>query len=98
MTSPSKRHLKLLWNCMAGTRRQYAAAVLVMGFAALLGLIAPLVLRTTIDSILGDAPIGREGRWLAELIAMAGGKTVVLHNLWLCAIMLALMVYYYPSN
>jgi len=91
MTSTSKRHLKLLWHSMAGTRRQYAAAVIIMGFAALLGLIAPLVLRTTIDSILGDAPIGIEGRWLAELIAMAGGKTVVLHNLWLCAIMLALL-------
>lgn len=51
------RQLRLLWQFMQGNRGLYLGAILSIGLATAFGLIGPLVLRTTIDAIIGDKPM-----------------------------------------
>ncbi len=84
----SDHRLRLLWQFMHGNRLLYAGAVVAIGIATLVSLAAPLVLRTTIDSIIGERPL-REGiKWLATLVETAGGKQVLMRNLWMCSLIL----------
>lgn len=80
------RQLALLWKFMSGNRAMYAGAVLVTGLATLFGVIAPLVVRVTIDSIIGDKPMSQMVSWLQPVIAAVGGASVLAQNLWICAI------------
>ena len=89
--TPFLCHAQLLWRFMAGQRRLYLGAVLAVGLATLSGLTAPLVLRATIDSIIGDQPLFTGSGWLADVIAAAGGKRVLVQRLWLCSLVLALL-------
>jgi len=51
------KSLKLLWNYMDGNRLTYLGAILSVGLAALFAITGPLVIRITIDSIIGDQPL-----------------------------------------
>jgi len=62
------RQLKLLWHFMQGNRMLYLSAILAIGFATAFSLIGPLVLRTTIDSIIGDEPMMQMFGWLHTVI------------------------------
>lgn len=88
------RQLKLLWQFMQGNRVLYLGAILSIGFATAFALIGPLVLRTTIDSIIGEKPMILQQRqvpvfdWLHTMIQTVGGKSVLAQNLWLCSLIL----------
>jgi ATP-binding cassette subfamily B protein len=81
---------------MQGNRGLYLGAILFIGLATAFGLIGPLVLRTTIDSIIGDKPmILRQDSgqvlifgWIHTMIQAVGGKSVLAQNLWICSITL----------
>lgn len=51
------RSLRLLWNYMDGNRLTYLGAILSVGLAAFLSMLGPLVIRITIDSIIGSQPL-----------------------------------------
>ena len=51
------KSVKTLWNHMAGNRLLYLGALFSVGLAALATISGPLVIRITIDSIIGDAPL-----------------------------------------
>jgi ATP-binding cassette subfamily B protein len=88
------RQLKLLWQFMQGNRMLYLGAILSIGFATAFALIGPLVLRTTIDSIIGEKPmIFQQGQapvfdWLHNMIQAVGGKSALAQNLWICSLIL----------
>jgi ATP-binding cassette subfamily B protein len=72
---------------MKGVRSVFAAALVLVVLAALVSLVDPLILRFTLDSVLGgkqpSLPQPFDG-WLAAL----GGTSWLARNLWLCALAL----------
>jgi len=80
------KRLKLLWEFMKGSRLLYIGAILSIAFAALFTLAAPLVIKVTIDSIVGDKPLDAPF-WLDYLISVLGGKSVFVSSIWICGVL-----------
>lgn len=78
---------QLLWSLMKGNRMRYAGAIIATAFSALFSLIPTLVIRTTVDSIIGDKPMAVPN-WVKDLVYLLGGKDVLSHNLWICGLVL----------
>jgi ATP-binding cassette subfamily B protein len=78
---------RLLWDLMRGNRMRYAGAVVATAFSALLSLIPTLVIRTTVDSIIGDKPMDVPG-WVEDAVLRLGGRDALAHNLWVCGVAL----------
>lgn len=80
------QQVALLWDFMRGNRLLYAGSILAIGLATGFGLLSPLILRATIDSIIGNQPLSQTFTWLKTLIASAGGREVLARHLWLCSL------------
>lgn len=78
---------RLLWHLMKDNRMRYAGAVVVTAFSALLSLMPTLVVRTTVDSIIGNKPMDIP-YWMEAVILRLGGRDVLAHNLWICGLFL----------
>ncbi len=52
------KSVRILWNYMKKNRLLYLGAILSVGLASLATISAPLVIRITIDNIIGDEPLG----------------------------------------
>lgn len=79
---------------MKGFRSLYVVSILAVGAAIFLRFAWPMVLRVTIDSIIGSKPMETSG-WMqpiiTELIEFLGGKSVLEKSLWMCSIILILL-------
>lgn len=51
------KSIRILWNYMGKNRLLYLGAILSVGLASLASISAPLVIRITIDNIIGDEPL-----------------------------------------
>lgn len=81
---------KFLWDFMKGNRLLYLGAILCMGISTVLSLLPPLVIGTTVDSIIGDEPFDIPV-WIQEIIQELGGKSVLVQNLWVCGLLLLII-------
>lgn len=77
------KSLKLLWHFMKGNRLLYLGAVLSIGLATLFSFFSPLIIRMTVDSIIGDSPINAP-KFVTDMIDGVGGRSNLAHNLWIC--------------
>jgi ATP-binding cassette subfamily B protein len=77
------KSLKLLWNFMKGNRLLYLSAVVSIGLATLFSFFSPLVIRMTVDSIIGDHPINAP-EFIIKMIEGVGGRSNLAQNLWIC--------------
>lgn len=68
---------------MKGNRLLYIGSVIAIGLATCFEMIVPLVLRVTIDSIIGDQPMELPN-WILSFINANGGQSVLIRNLWIC--------------
>ncbi len=88
------KKFKLLWNFMKGNRSLYLISILAVGAAIFLRFAWPMVLRVTIDSIIGNKPIETSG-WMQPVIIKVfdylGGKSVLEKSLWMSSIILILL-------
>lgn len=79
---------------MKGSRSLYFISILAVGAAIFLRFAWPMVLRVTIDSVIGNKPIETNG-WMQPLIIrifdFIGGKSVLEKSLWMCSIILILL-------
>ncbi|MFD3157837.1 ABC transporter ATP-binding protein [Haloimpatiens sp. FM7330] len=82
--------LKSLWKFMKGNRTLYIGAILSIGFATFFKTLAPLIIRVTIDSIIGNKPIELPNVGM-KFINQLGGKSVLAQNLWICALLLIIV-------
>lgn len=82
--------LQLLWKLMKGNRLLYLGAILSIGTGTLFSFVSPLVIRLTIDSIIGDKPMNLPS-WLQGLLESIGGRTVLIQNLWILGMVLVLL-------
>lgn len=65
----------------------FTGAIFAIGLATIFTYMAPLIIRTTIDSIIGDKAMAAPGI-ISDFILWAGGRGVVRNNLWIAAILL----------
>ena len=92
MAEQKTRNLQTLWQVMKGKRLLYFAAIISIGLATFFSFFAPLVVRTIIDSIIGnqkmDAP-----KYIEMFVSWVGGTTVLRHNLWMASIFLVCIAF-----
>lgn len=79
--------LKLLWTLMKGNRMLYLGAVLSIGISTGLSLIPPLVIRSTLDSVIGGQPLDLPPIILS-IVEELGGRDSLSRNLWACSLVL----------
>ena len=84
------KKLNLLWNFMKGYRLLYIGAVISIGLATLFSTVVPLVIRMTIDSIIGDKPL-EAPEWVQKYIMTLGGREALAQNLWMPGLAIVLM-------
>jgi ATP-binding cassette subfamily B protein len=82
--------LRLLWIFMRGNRIRYVFAILGEGFATLLSLVVPLVLRVLIDSITGDKSFELP-RWLSSFMGSIEQAGAVARYLILGGLLIVLL-------
>lgn len=70
---------------MEGNRALYIKAIAAIGGATLFAYASPLVVRLTIDSVIGDTPLEAPD-WIVSVIGFFGGITVLERNLWIAAL------------
>ena len=79
---------------MKGSRSLYVFSIVAIGFATFIRFIWPMILRVTVDSIIGDNPIQVQG-WLApafeNIFLFLGGKSILAQSLWMCSLILILL-------
>lgn len=82
--------LKLLLSFMKGTMAAYASAIILIFVSTAIAMLNPLVIKITIDSILGDVPMQLPG-FLSDWLTGLGGKTYLIQNLWICGMILVML-------
>lgn len=84
------KNLQVLWSFAKGYRFRYAGAIFAIAIATLFSYAAPLVIRVTIDSIIGDTPIDAP-HFIMQSIAWLGGTSTIAQNLWVAAFLLVII-------
>ena len=84
------QNARLLWNYMKGNRLLYLGAIVSVGFATIFTVINPLVLKVTIDSLIGDQPLADSG-WELNLINAMGGRDFLAQRLWIVGLLLIVL-------
>ncbi|MFW6289218.1 MAG: ABC transporter ATP-binding protein, partial [Spirochaetota bacterium] len=87
-SKPAK--LSLLWQFMQGYKIIYLGALLAVAIATLATYVVPLVVRFTIDSVIGDKAIDLPG-WLADWITNSVTTEYLSRNLWAPALVILAM-------
>jgi ATP-binding cassette, subfamily B, bacterial len=82
--------LVLIWKYMKGHRLLYTGAVISIGLATLFTTIVPLIIRITIDSIIGEKPMEVPG-WMLSYITQLGGRSMLVRNLWICGLAVVIL-------
>lgn len=82
--------LKLLLSFMKGTLVSYTTAIILIFVSTAIALLNPLVIKITVDSILGDTPAQLPGI-LGDWFIGQGGSRYFAQNLWICGLILVLL-------
>ncbi len=75
---------------MKGKRLLYFGAIISIGFATMFSFLSPLIIRLTIDSIIGGKEINAPSMIL-NMIEKIGGTGMLARNLWICGLVLILL-------
>ena len=81
---------KMLWAFMKGKRLLYLGAILSIALATLFSYVAPLVIRVSIDSIIGGKPLDAP-TIVEQFIEKVGGVVYLRNNLWIAGLILLIM-------
>jgi ATP-binding cassette subfamily B protein len=79
--------MKKLLKLTKGNRLLYMAAILSIAAATFVAMLEPMVMKITIDSIIGGKPLDVPAP-IEKLVLMVGGTKVLWRNLWICSLSL----------
>ncbi len=80
----------MLYKLLKGKYIVYLAAIIAINISALFSIAFPLVLKTTLDSIIGNEPMNLP-KWFLSLVEYLGGRTTLSKNLWFISIIIVLL-------
>ncbi|GFN36884.1 ABC transporter ATP-binding protein [Tepidimicrobium xylanilyticum] len=75
------KEIKKLFEFMTGYRKIYLLGMVCIILSQIFSMLSPLVVRTTIDSIIGDEVIS--SKIMKNIIDLWGGKFFLRNNIWL---------------
>lgn len=79
--------MKKLLKLVKGNRLLYIAAIASIAMSTFIAMLEPMVIKTTIDSIIGNTPLNASP-FIENIIKLFGGKGVLSRNLWICSLCL----------
>ena len=79
--------MKLLIGFMKGSRLLYLGAIISIGLSTMIGLISPLIIRFTVDSVIGDVAAALPP-WIDKMVTSIGGIDYLGRNLWIFGLIL----------
>lgn len=80
----------LVWEFLKGSRLYFCISIFGALMVNLFELITPQVIRTTIDSIIGDNPLSLPA-FAEKLVQKTGGTAYLREHLWIIGIVIALL-------
>lgn len=83
------KEIRTVLKFMKGYKAIYLMGMLFVIISQAFTILSPLVIRTTIDSIIGDEPLTSNA--VAEAIAFLGGRYYLKENLWVIGIVMVLI-------
>lgn len=84
------KKLKSIISILKGNKLKYSGAILSIGLETLLALLVPLIVRVTIDSIIGTEPMDVP-HLLLKSILFIGGRDALRQKLWICGLAVVLI-------
>jgi len=81
------KNSKLLMSFMKGSRLLYLGSILCVGISTFLSMVSPLIVRFTVDSVIGNEPADLPA-WTAGLLRSMGGMDYLKRNIWICGLVL----------
>ena len=81
MENGSRNNLRMVWGFLNGSRLLFVLSMLFSALAALADMVAPQIVRITLDHVLGSAPTDTLPVFAVRLIARAGGVTVLRRHI-----------------
>ena len=79
--------MKKVIELTKGSRLLYAIAIISIGIASFIAMIEPMIVRITIDSIIGNNPL-KVPKLIESLVYALGGRETLGRNLWICSLAL----------
>jgi len=79
--------LTYIWKLMKGNRMLYLTAVISLFLATIFATISPMVLRITIDSVIGEEPLELPS-WIMSFYHNLGGREGLLGRLWIMGLLI----------
>jgi ATP-binding cassette subfamily B protein len=76
---------RLLWNLLCGSKKYFVICIAASFLVAACDILLPQIIRTTIDSVIGDKETDAPG-FLLKLIDLAGGVDALASKIWLIAL------------
>jgi ATP-binding cassette subfamily B protein len=75
---------------MRGNRLLYLGAIISIGFATMFSFFSPLVIRLTVDAVIGGKELNAPA-FVIKMIEAVGGTSTLVQNLWICGLALILL-------
>lgn len=83
------KEIKKIFKFMAGYKKIYILGMVCIVLSQMITILSPLIIRTTIDSIIGTEPIN--SGFVAKIVEFMGGKKYLSNNIWIMGILLVLI-------
>ena len=88
MKAEKHQNLRMIWDFLKGSKTLFVLSMLFSALAALADMVAPQIVRITLDNILGSAPVDTLPAFAVRLIARLGGAPVLRQHIGWLALML----------
>ncbi|NTW72208.1 MAG: ABC transporter ATP-binding protein [Eubacteriaceae bacterium] len=82
-------NIKKLWEFMAENRKMYVISIIAMALSVVVSLINPIVIKITVDSIIGEKAV--DSLFLNRFLGAAVGIEFLKTNLWIIGLVLVLL-------
>lgn len=82
--------MKKLLKLTKGNRLLYFTAILSIAAATFIAMLEPMIIKITIDSIIGNKPMDVPAP-IEKMVMLLGGKEVLFRNLWICSLSLVIL-------
>jgi ATP-binding cassette subfamily B protein len=76
----------LVWNTLEGNKKWFVFAIILMGFSAFFAYVPPIIIKATVDSVLGEDPFTNH-RVIGPIFATIG-RTRLRQQLWIPGVFL----------
>ena len=82
--------MKKLLKLTKGNRWLYMTAIISIAAATFIAMLEPMIIKVTIDSVIGNKPLEVPAP-IEKLVILVGGTTVLFRNLWICSLSLVIL-------